>query len=263
MHGDTRVAVVVPAHDEERILPRTLDGIPGWVDLVVVVDDGSADRTAVVATDHARNVCVVRHDTNRGVGAAIVTGYRTALACGVDVIAVMAADDQMAPDELAGLVDPVAQGLLDYCKGERLGHPDAPRRMPPIRRAGVVVLSGLTRLLTGYPELRDSQCGYTAISAEVLRRLPLERLYERYGYPNDLLAMLADAGARVGERTVTPIYRDEASELRPLLALFTHSAVLARAAWFRIADPARSGVPRMFRRGERATRPDRLSASRP
>ncbi len=261
MHGSSRVAVVVPAHDEERILPRTLDGIPDWVDDVIVVDDGSTDATATVAARTGRRLTLIRHPANRGVGAAIVSGYRAAMAQGADVVAVMAADDQMDPGELDRLVAPVADGELDYCKGDRLGHPDAVTCMPPVRRAGVIALSGLTRLVTGLRELRDSQCGYTAIATRTLRRLPLDRLYSRYGYPNDLLAMLADAGARVGERTVTPIYRDERSDLRPMLALLTHSAVLARAAWFRWADPTRKG--RRRQRMDGPCRSTRLEASGP
>lgn len=263
MFGGQRIAVVVPALDEERLLPRVLDSMPSWVDRVIVVDDASVDATARVAAGAGGPVRVVRHAVNRGVGAAIATGYRAALDEGADVVAVMAADAQMDPGELWAIVGPVASGEAEYVKGDRLRHPEVRRRMPPVRRAGTWVLGHLTRVASGY-RISDAQCGYTAVSAETLRRLPLERLYPRYGYPNDLLVMLGAAGARLTERVVTPVYGDERSGLRPRRALVTHSWVLLRAAlyrWVLEPEPAhatQSGVsvaaPRRTGRAGRAGR---------
>src|SRR5690242_6356428 len=126
-----RLFVVVPAHNEERLLPATLAGIPAFVDQIVVVDDASRDRTAEVATSTGdARVHVVRHDANRGVGAAIATGYRAALRGGADAIAVMAGDAQMHPDDLTELARPVVRGQVDYAKGDRFAHPDVRRLMP-------------------------------------------------------------------------------------------------------------------------------------
>src|SRR4051794_1189935 len=103
-----KLFVVVPAHNEERLLPTTIAGIPGFVDGIVVVDDASRDRTAEVAGELVDvRVHVERHPCNRGVGAAIATGYRVALRAGADAIAVMAGDAQMHPDDLAALALPV------------------------------------------------------------------------------------------------------------------------------------------------------------
>src|SRR5205823_9255867 len=106
-----RVAVVVPAFDEEALLPETLAGIPDFVDRIYVVDDASRDATAARARDAAAadpRIEVVEHDRNRGVGAAIVTGYRRAVDERIDVTCVMAADNQMDPGVLSRLVEPVA-----------------------------------------------------------------------------------------------------------------------------------------------------------
>ena len=100
-----RVGVVVPAHDEEALLPQTLAGIPEFVDRIYVVDDASRDATrerAEAAAAGDPRVEVLTHDKNRGVGAAIVTGYRRALEERIDVTCVMAADNQMDPADLAG-----------------------------------------------------------------------------------------------------------------------------------------------------------------
>src|SRR5262245_30176575 len=116
-----RVGVVIPAYNEERLIGDTIRGIPEFVDVVVVVDDSSTDGTVarVEAVGDPR-VVLVRNDRNQGVGAAIVAGYHAAIAARIDVTAVMAADNQMDPDDLRTLVVPVARGEVDYAKANRL-----------------------------------------------------------------------------------------------------------------------------------------------
>src|SRR5262245_51881614 len=117
---DARVGVIVPAYNEERLLARTLASIPGFVDAIFVVDDASADATAeVAALCGGARTTLIRHEANRGVGAAIVSGYRAARDAGCDVLAVMAGDAQMDPDDLPRLIEPVARGHVDYAKGDR------------------------------------------------------------------------------------------------------------------------------------------------
>jgi len=230
MYRDHTIGVVIPAFNEERFLPRTLETMPGLVDRVAVVDDGSRDATArrVRATGDGR-VVLIRHDRNQGVGGAIMTGYRALLDEGLDVLVVMAGDGQMDPADLPGLLGPVVAGEADYAKGNRLYHPDTPRVMPGWRLAGNVVLSLLTRLTSGYPGVVDSQCGYTAVRSAVLARLDLTLVYPRYGFPNDLMAHLHSAGARVAHVEVRPIYEGQTTGIRPLSAVPVLSWVLARS----------------------------------
>lgn len=243
-----RIAVVVPAHDEEAWIAETVRLMPAFVDHVIVVDDASADGTAREALRaagappalHAR-VEVIRHADNRGVGAAIVTGYRRARALGADVVAVMAGDGQMHPDDLAAVVLPVARGDADYIKGNRLAYPGAWRTMPTARLAGTAALAWLTRHAAGLDRLSDSQCGFTAISAAALDALggDLEALWPRYGYPNDLLGALALRGQRIGEAVVRPVYRGEASGLRPW-HLASIGFIIGRVAYRRFAAGERA-----------------------
>jgi len=198
------VAAVIPAFNEERAILRAIDTVPSFVDRVVVVDDASRDATGALAS--RRSVDVVRHGANRGVGAAIVTGYQRVLECDVDVAAVMAGDGQMDPDDLPALLEPLADGVADYAKGNRFLHPDIWRAMPKTRIAGNVMLSLATKVTSGYRGVFDSQCGYTAITRSALEVLDLDRLFPRYGYPNDLLARLHAAGMRVVDVPVRPIY---------------------------------------------------------
>jgi glycosyltransferase involved in cell wall biosynthesis len=204
-----RVAVVVPAHDEEELLPQTLAGIPDFVDRVYVVDDASRDATAERTREAAARdprIELVVHERNRGVGAAIVSGYKRALAERIDVTCVMAADNQMDPSELAGLVGPVARGEVDYAKANRLFTGQAWELIPKHRYLGNAVLSLLTKIASGYWHVADSQSGYTAIGLETLERLDLDRIYPRYGFPNDMLVHLNIVNARVRDFPSRPVY---------------------------------------------------------
>jgi glycosyltransferase involved in cell wall biosynthesis len=206
LEGKT-VAVVVPAFDEERLIGDTLGGIPEFVDRVYVVDDASTDGTVarVRALGYER-VEVLEHERNGGVGAAIVTGYKRALADRVDVTCVMAGDNQMDPDDLERLVRPVARGEVDYAKANRLFTGQAWTQMPRTRYLGNAVLSLLTKIASGYWHVADSQSGYTAIALPTLEVLDLDRVYRRYGFPNDLLVHLNVWNARVRDIPSRPVY---------------------------------------------------------
>jgi glycosyltransferase involved in cell wall biosynthesis len=201
------VAVVIPAYDEEALVATTVKGIPGFVDRIYVVDDASLDGTAEAARASGDGrVVVVRHERNGGVGAAIVTGYRRALADRMDVACVMAADNQMDPKELERIASPVARGEVDYAKANRLVSGEAWRVMPRSRYLGGAVLSFLTKIASGYWHVADSQSGYTAARCDMLEQLDLERVYPRYGFPNDMLVHLNVWNARVRDIPARPVY---------------------------------------------------------
>ena len=202
-----RVAVVVPAHDEEALIADTLRGIPPFVDRVYVVDDASRDATAERA--HAvgdPRVVVVGRERRGGVGAAIVSGYERAVADRVDVTAVMAGDNQMDPGDLETLVTPVARGEVDYAKANRLFSGHAWQLIPRHRYLGNAVLSMLTKIASGYWHVADSQSGYTAVNLRTLEQLDLDRIYRDYGFPNDMLVHLNVWNARVRDFPSRPIY---------------------------------------------------------
>jgi glycosyltransferase involved in cell wall biosynthesis len=232
------VAVVVPAFDEESLIAGTLGGIPEFVDRVFVVDDASRDGTAERAWRVGdKRVEVVSHDRNSGVGAAIVTGYRRSVDEGIDVTAVMAADNQMDPAELLGLVAPVARGEVEYAKANRLFSGEAWTVIPRVRFLGNAVLSLLTKIASGYWHVADSQAGYTAISVGALRRLDLDRLYPRYGFPNDMIVHLNVQDARVRDIPSRPIYDvGERSGIRVHAVVPRISWLLFKGFWWRMAQ---------------------------
>jgi glycosyltransferase involved in cell wall biosynthesis len=243
------VAVVIPAFNEARHIAATVRSVPGFVDRVIVVDDASADATRRTAQrSRRRGLEVVSHPRNRGVGAAIATGYRAALAAGSDAAVVMAGDGQMDPADLPALLDPLAAGRADYVKGNRFRYRSVWRVMPLLRLLGNVVLSVLTKLSSGYLRLFDSQCGYTAISAGALARLDLGRLFPRYGYPNDILARLRVAGCRALDAPVRPVYgRSWRSGIRPWNAVYPIAWVLLRSFVWRIGWTLRGLCGRAYR----------------
>jgi glycosyltransferase involved in cell wall biosynthesis len=231
------VAVVVPAFNEAALIAETLSSIPDWVHQVIVVDDGSHDETALIAGRTPRaGLTLVRHPRNRGVGAAIATGYRIAFQeLDADVVAVMAGDAQMDAHELPALLAPLLEGRADYVKGNRLAFPEARRRMPFTRWLGNHALTLLTRIATG-TRVSDSQCGYTALSRHAYGSASLDDLWPGYGYPNDLLGRMVRARLRVEEVVVRPIYGRERSGVGWRHALCIVPYVLSRIALRRVRD---------------------------
>jgi glycosyltransferase involved in cell wall biosynthesis len=233
LHGKT-VAVVVPAYDEEKLLPETLAGIPHFVDRIYVVDDASRDGTAERAAAEPR-VHLIRHEQNKGVGAAILTGYRQAIEDRVDVTCVMAADNQMAPDDLESIARPVVDGEADYAKANRLVTGEAWQLIPHARYLGNAMLSLLTKIASGYWHVADSQSGFTAISLATLKKLDLDRVYPRYGFPNDMLVHLNVVEARVRDVPSRPVYNvGEQSGIRYWRVVPAISWLLLKAFFWRL-----------------------------
>lgn len=241
MYEGKTVAVVVPAYNEEKLIGTVLDTMPDFVDLIVVVDDASTDHTSEIVTAYyvrlaGRLVCV-RHTSNQGVGAAIVTGYKQALLRHSDVVAVMAGDGQMDPDDLVRLVAPVACGHAEYAKGNRLFRGESWRMIPHSRYLGNAVLSLLTKIASGYWHIADSQSGYTAIARVALECLALDSVYKRYGMPNDMLIKLNVENFRVRDVSVRPVYDiGEVSGIRLWKVIPTIAWLLLRGFGWRLQE---------------------------
>jgi len=262
MYRGLRVAVVVPAFNEEHAVARTVRSVPGFVDHVLVVDDASHDETFRRATrSRRRTLEVLRHERNCGVGAAIRTGYARALALGCDVAAVMAGDGQMDPADLPRLLDPIAEGRADYAKGDRFAHPDVWREMPFARLVGNVALSLITRITSGFLHVFDSQCGYTAASRAALATIAEGGIFPRYGYPNDVLARLWADGLRVVDVPVRPIYGPAwRSGISLSTVVYPISFVLLRSLVRRLVVRGGRALASSGSTGERASEADAEAA---
>ena len=215
MYRDMRVAVVVPAHNEERLIGTVITTMPDIVDHVVIVDDASPDGTsdAVRAVPDPR-VELVTLVENQGVGGAILTGHARALELGADVVAIMAGDAQMDPDFLPALLDPIADGEAQFTKANRFYGPGSFKGMPRHRIFGNVVLSFLTKAASGYWNLFDPQNGYTAIHRKALERLPFDRIARRYEFENDILIQLNILRVPARDVPIPAVYGEEVSGMK-------------------------------------------------
>ena len=188
---------------------------------------------------HGQRLRVVRLAGNTGVGGAIVAGYKAALEENDDtgLVAVMAGDAQMDPEDLPRLLAPLAHDQADYTKGNRLFTGQAWKIIPRYRYLGNAVLSLLTKVASGYWHVTDSQSGYTAITAAALRVLQLDRLYPRYGFPNHLLVELNNYDFRVRDVPIRPVYGvGEESGIRLHRVVPTLSWLLLKCYFWRMKE---------------------------
>ena len=233
------ISVIVPAYNEEKLIGQTLTSMPDFVDKIIVVDDKSTDNTAKIVVETAENdqkkIHLLQHEANQGVGGAIVTGYKMARDLDMDVTVVMAGDAQMDPDDLIRIIEPVADGSADYTKGNRLFYGDAWNMIPHYRYLGNSFLSLMTKISSGYWHIADSQSGYTAISLIALQRINLDRIYKRYGMPNDLLIKLNQHDFKVRDVHVRPVYNvGEKSGIKLIHVIPKISWILFKGFWQRL-----------------------------
>jgi glycosyltransferase involved in cell wall biosynthesis len=241
MYQEHKIAVVVPAYNEQTLLGRVIETMPDCVDRIVVVDDASPDGTADVVRRYmpqmGERLLLIQHERNQGVGGAIATGYKWCRDHEMDVAVVMAGDAQMEPADLPALLDPVVSGEVDYAKGNRLFTGDAWSQIPNVRYLGNAVMSLLTKIASGYWHVADSQCGYTAANARVLKTVGWDQMYKRYGQPNDLLVRLNVDNFRVRDVPVRPVYNiGETSGVKPLRMIPKLSWLLSRLFVFRMVQ---------------------------
>ena len=210
------VAAVLPAYNVAQELGGVLRAMPSLFATIIVVDDGSRDETAAIADRYAeldRRIIVVRHDQNRGVGAAMVTGFRLAIESGADIVVKIDADGQMPLWLVPELIAPLIRGEADYTKGNRFRDFAAVRAMPLARRIGNVALSFLAKAATGYWRSFDPTNGFLAIRSDVLTQLPLHKIDPTYYFEISMLSHLYLIGAVVKEIPMPARYAGEPSSL--------------------------------------------------
>lgn len=211
-----RIAVVIPCYKVTRHIAGVLDAIGPECWRIYVVDDACPERTGDFVEAHCSDerVRVLRHEVNKGVGGAVMTGYRAAANDGATVVVKIDGDGQMDPRQLGRFVAPILAGEADYTKGNRFYNLDNITRMPRIRIFGNAVLSVLAKLSTGYWGIFDPTNGYTAIHVRLVRLVSLEKVSERFFFETDLLFRLNTVRAVVLDVPMDARYEDEASNLR-------------------------------------------------
>ena len=232
------IAAVVPAYREELMIERVIDTMPDYVDHIVIVDDCSPDNTSqVVESSTDPRVVLIRHEVNQGVGGAIITGHRAAMALGSDVNVIMAGDAQMDPNYLPSLLTKVTTEGYGFAKANRFFSPESFSGMPRYRIFGNIVLSFMTKMTSGYWNLFDPQNGYTAIRTTALARVPLEHVARRYSFENDLLIHLNILQISAVDVPIPAVYGNEVStiKLRNVVPELLHllTAGFWRRIWYR------------------------------
>lgn len=237
MLGDKRIGVVVPAYDEGKFIGKVILTMPEFVDKIIVVDDGSKDRTKAVVQElmsSRRDIVLIDHAENRGLGRSLIDGYLKSLELDMDVTAVMAGDAQMDPGDLRNVLAPVVEEKADYVKGNRLLTENVSRIMPWYRFVGNSFLTLLTKFATGYWHVIDPQCGYTAISKRALGSIEIAKMTKGYGYNADILNMLNLANCTVKDVQVKPVYGNSKSKIRLASYIPRVSCMLVRLYWKRM-----------------------------
>ena len=216
-----RVAVVIPCFRVKKHVLAVIDAIGPEVARIYVVDDACPEGSGAHVEESSRDerVQVLYRERNGGVGAAVVTGYRQAVADGADVIVKIDGDGQMDPGLVPRFVRPILAGEADYTKGNRFYDIEGLRSMPWLRFLGNALLSFVSKLSSGYWDLFDPNNGYTAVHARVAALLPLDRVSERWFFESDMLFRLNTVRAVVVEVPMQAQYAGESSNLRPALVL--------------------------------------------
>jgi dolichol-phosphate mannosyltransferase len=229
------VTVVIPAYRVAPLIADVLLRIPAEVATIIVVDDASPDNLQeVLARVHDPRLVVVRHETNRGVGGAMKTGFKKALELGADVVVKVDGDGQMDPGLIPRFVEPIASGEADFTKGNRFDDLSVIRRMPLVRRIGNLALSFLVKLASGYWHLFDPCNGYLAVRASVLRRVNLARLSDRYFLEISLLCEAYFTRAVLLDVPMQPVYAGETSSLNPVGSALSFAPRLIQRSLYRV-----------------------------
>ena len=226
----THIAVLIPAKDEEATIGHLLDRVAdvrvaGYELETIVVDDGSADRTAEIS--RSRGATVVGHPENRGLGAAVRTGLRAAVETGAVAVAYLDADLEYAPEDLPALLEPVLAGRADYVLGSRfLG---GVRGMSLHRRLGNYVFTALLALLTR-TVLTDGQTGMRAFSREAADRA---EIVHDYNYAQVLTLDLLRKGFRLEEVPIRYRVREHGESF----IRWSYPAKVLPAIWRELRSP--------------------------
>ncbi|MBS0292717.1 MAG: glycosyltransferase [Proteobacteria bacterium] len=211
-----RIAVAIPCYKVTQHVLGVIAAIGPEVETIYTVDDACPDHSGRFIEEHNQDsrVRVLYNPENRGVGGAIVTAYKSAIADGMDIVVKIDGDGQMDPALLPLFVRPLLQGRADYTKGNRFFRPESVQGMPPVRLFGNAVLSFLTKLSCGYWNVMDPTNGYTAVHTSVLAELPLDKLEHRYFFETDMLFRLNTLRAVVKDVPMDSVYADEESNLK-------------------------------------------------
>jgi glycosyltransferase involved in cell wall biosynthesis len=208
-HHRSRIAVIIPAYQEEKHVAGVVTRTHAQVDHVLVVDDGSSDQTARQAQDAGAEVIV--HPVNRGKGETIKTGLHYWYDRDIEFVVILDADGQHRPEEIDRFVTAaVGPGQARFLVGNRMNDV---ARMPALRRFVNRYMSSQISNLCGQV-IPDTQCGF-----RMLRRELIPEMFggaERFDYETEMLIFASRKGYRIESVPISTVYSDEVSSIHPV-----------------------------------------------
>ncbi len=251
-HG---IALIMPAHNEERYVEDTISSIPNTIDFVLFINDGSTDSTLKIAqkcliksgrkelgNSKSKLSFKILNQENLGVGSAVFNGLKELIILEKNkklekyfpdkekwVVLIMDSDGQMDPNDIPNLTKPIINNTADHVKGNRIGL----EGMPKIRKFGSYLLKKLMRLASGYPFINDTQCGYRAIDLEMIKLWDFSNIWDDYGYTNWWLLESGRRSFKLKEVSVKSIYKGEKSKLKIRKFLPNVSLLIFKKLWKR------------------------------
>lgn len=231
-----KVAVVIPCYRVRDKIVDVVNSVLSVVDFVIAVDDCCPEKSGeFLRSVHTESkITIVFHKQNQGVGGAMITGFKTALDLGADIVVKMDGDGQMEARHLPRLIAPLVARKADFAKGNRFYDLRALRQMPLVRRLGNFGLTLLSKAASGFWHLSDPTNGYFALRANALRLLNFHLLAPRYFFEISLLIQLNVIRAIALDVPIPAKYADENSSLSPVRALVTFPSKLAGGLFHRI-----------------------------
>ena len=229
------LAVVIPAYQAEKTIRKVIHQIPLYVDWIIVTDDASTDSTATAVKQIPDpRIYVLCHERNTGVGGAMVTGFQKAIELQADLVAKIDADGQMDPEYLDRFARAAVRFQCDYVKANRFAHIEKLPTMPGIRLTGNLLLTFLTKFVSGYWNVFDPQNGYVMITRKMLKRLDLKLLDSSYFFENSMLINLNIMRAKIAEIYLPAQYGSEESSMRLSRILATFPGKLLCGYLYRV-----------------------------
>jgi glycosyltransferase involved in cell wall biosynthesis len=211
MINGKRIAVVMPAYNAEKTLEKTVQELSDLVDIKILVDDSSKDRTAELSRELGVQTFI--HDANYGYGRNQQTCYREALAAGADIVVMVHPDYQYTPLLVPAMAGMVASGVYDMVLGSRiLGGGSLKGGMPRYKYIANRLLTAFQNLFLGV-KLSEYHTGFRAFSRELLETLPLLENSDDFVFDNQMIAQAVMFGFRIGEMSCPTKYFKEASSI--------------------------------------------------
>lgn len=219
MYKNKKIAVVIPSYNVANYIIKVIDSIPDFIDIIISIDDKCPQQSGYLVTKHFKqnnSVKVLFHNKNKGVGAAVKSGYKEAIRLGADIVVKIDGDGQMDTKWIEKLIDPIIDNVADYTKGNRFTDSKILKVMPKIRLFGNSILSFMLKAASGYWDIMDPTNGYTAINKESIQKLNLDEIANRYFFESDMLINLNIEKCVVKDIAIPALYGNEESSLNIL-----------------------------------------------